>query len=372
MSARDALIVFLPEAEEAEPHWMRVIDGALVQSGVGANWLAACGIAALPDEARVMLVPPAALVALHWTVHPDLPVRQGRAAARLAALAGGIAPADQLFAAPCANEDPSRPHIIALASRVDMQHWLLWAQHHGLDPDLIVPAALLLPEPEDGFARGEIGGATVLRGVDMALTDDMASAALVGDAPIADVSPGLIEGRAIAALDNPPLDLRQGDFAKRVRRSIDQRVIGRIALWSGLILLASLLIALIGIAKNYGEASRLDADSLAQAQQVLPGASDPAQALAEMEGQLAARGAGGRAFTAPVAGLLSAMQDAPGVALTSLSRDPDGMVRATLASAKADDINIVLLALQAAGFTITATPSQDPGGRTLADITVRS
>ena len=105
---------------------------------------------------------------------------------------------------------------------------------------------------------------------------------------------------------------------------------------------------------------------------MLPDASDPAQALAEMEGQLAARGAGGRAFTAPVAGLLSAMQDAPGVALTSLSRDPDGMVRATLASAKADDINIVLLALQAAGFTITATPSQDPGGRTLADITVRS
>jgi general secretion pathway protein L len=230
----------------------------------------------------------------------------------------------------------------------------------------------LLPEPESGFSRGEIGGVSVLRGVDMALTGDMATDALVGDAPIADVSPGLIEGRAIAALDNPPLDLRQGDFAKRVRRSIDQRVIGRIALWSSLILLASLLIALIGIAKNYGEASRLDADSLAQAQQVLPGASDSAQALAEMEGQLAARGAGGRAFTAPVAGLLSAMQDAPGVALTSLSRDPDGMVRATLASAKADDINIVLLALQAAGFTITATPSQDPGGRTLADITVRS
>ena len=81
MSARDALIVFLPEAEETEPHWMRVIDGALVQAGVGANWLAACGIAALPDQARVMLVPPAALVALHWTAHPDLPVRQGFVAA---------------------------------------------------------------------------------------------------------------------------------------------------------------------------------------------------------------------------------------------------------------------------------------------------
>ncbi|WP_416464222.1 type II secretion system protein GspL [Sphingomonas sp. VDB2] len=372
MSSRDALIVILPEAAGAEPHWIRVVDGALVQSGMGANWLAACGIDALPDQARVMLVPPAALVTLYWTDYPELPVRQGRAAARLAALAGGLVPSDQLFAATDANEDPARPHIVAVASRADMQHWLLWAQHHGLDPDIIVPAPLLLPEPECGFARGLIAGDMVLRGIDMALTGDMALPALIADAPIIDVSPGLIEGRAIAALDAPLLDLRQGDFAKRVRRALDRRMIGRIALWSGLILFVSLAIALIGIAKQHMEASRLDRESLALAQQVTPGATDAVQALTEMEGKLAARGAGGRAFTAPVAGVLAAMQDAPGVALTSLSRDPDGMVRATLAAAKADDINIVLLALQAAGFTITATPSQEPGGRTLADITVRS
>lgn len=372
MSSRDALIVFLPEAAEGAPRWMRVVDGVLTQSGEGANWLAACGLAALPDQARVLLVPPAALVTLHWTAHPDLPARQGRAAARLAALAGGLLPADQLFAVADANEDPARPHIIAVASRADMLHWVLWAQHHGLDPDIIVPAALLLPEPEQGFTRGLIGGETVLRGIDMALTGDMAMPELIAEAPIVDGTPGLIEGRAIAALDTPPLDLRQGDFAKRVRRAMDGQTLGRIMLWSALILVASLMIALIGVAKQHMEANRLDDESLAQAQQVLPGATDATQALAEMEGKLAARGAGGRAFTAPVAALLSAMQDAPGVALTSLSRDPDGMVRATLAAAKADDINVVLLALQASGFTITATPSQEPGGRTLADITVRS
>lgn len=372
MTGTDGLILFLPEADGVEPRWMRVTGGALVQSGVGANWLAACGIDALPQQARVMLVPPPALVALHWVTHPELPVRQGAAAARLAALVGGIAPADQLFAVTDDNDDPARPHIVAVVSRSDMQHWLLWAQHHGLAPDLIVPAPLLLPEPDDGFTRGEIGGEMVLRGRDIALTHDMALPALIGDATILDMSVGTIEGRTIAALDTPPLNLRQGDFAKRVRRSVDPRLVGRIALWSGLILLASLTIALVGIVKNYREAGRLDAQSLALAQQILPGATDAAQAQVEMEGQLAARGAGGRAFTAPVAAVMAAMQDAPGVALTSLSRDADGMVRATLAAAKADDINAVLLALQAAGFTITATPSQDPGGRTLADITVRS
>lgn len=371
MSSRDALIVLLPEAADASAHWMRVIDGALVRSGTGTDWLAACGIAALPEKTRVLLVPPAALVTLHWIAHPDLPVRQGRAAARLAALAGSLAPADQLFAATDAHDDPARPHIVAVASRADMQHWLLWAQHHGLDPDIIIPAPLLLPEPDGGLARGVIGGATVLRGTDMALTADMALPALIGDAPVVDVAPGVIEGRAIAALDAPPLDLRQGDFAKRVRRAIDRQALARVALWSGLILLVSLLATLVGIAKQHMEANRLDAQSVALAQQILPGASDAAQAQVELEGRLAARGAGGRAFTAPVASLLAAVQDAPGVALTSLSRDPDGMVRATLAAAKAQDINIVLLALQAAGFTITATPSQEPGGRTLADITVR-
>lgn len=370
MSVWEGLIVALPE--QGEPLWTRVVDGAVVQSGVGANWLAACGLTALPNDATVLLVPPAALVTLHWIEHPDLSPRQGRAAAKLAALASGIVPADHLFAASDENDDPARPHLVALASRSDMQHWLLWAQHHGLDPDVIVPAPLLLPEPAEGFHRALIGGEAVLRGLEVALAQDMALPDIIGDASLRDVPPEQMTALAVAALERPPLDMRQGDFAKRVRRPVDKGVIGRILLWSSLILLASLLIALIGIARQHIAAGNLDAESVTLARQVVPNASDLDQAEADMERQLAARGAGGYGFTAPVAGLMSAMQGPPGVALTALSRDPDGMIRATLAAAKADDINQVLLALQAAGFTVTATPSQDPGGRTLADITVRS
>jgi general secretion pathway protein L len=372
VSGGEGLIVALAEAPGAEPLWMRVAGGTVVQTGTGANWLAACGLSSVPEDMQVMLVPPAALVTLHHRAYPDLPPRQGRAAARLAALGDAIVPADQLFAVADDNDDPARPHLVAVASRADLQHWLLWAQHHGLDPDLIVPAPLLLPEAEEGFQRGIIGDAPVLRGADMALAGDLALPELIGDAVVQNVPPEAIQARAIAALDNPPLDMRQGDFAKRVRRSFDKRTLARIAFWSGMILLVSLLIALVGLAKQHVAANRLDADSLARAQQVVPGATDLAQAEAEMDRQLAARGVGGYAFTAPVAGLLNAIQDAPGVSLTALSRDPDGMIRATLAAAKGDDINIVLLSLQASGFTITATPSQDPGGRVLADITVRS
>jgi general secretion pathway protein L len=369
VSVRDGLILALPE--QGEPFWIRVADGAVAQSGTGTNWLAACGLTALPADDVVMLVPPAGLVTLHWAVYPELAPRQGRAAARLAALGGAIVPADQLFAAANENDDPALPHILAVAARSDMQHWLLWAQHHGLDPDIIVPAPLLLPEPVEGVAHGELAGERLLRGKDVALAGDLALI-LPADAVMEQVLPDQLVERAVAALARPPLDMRQCDFAKRVRRTVDKRTIARILLWSALILLASLLITLIGVVRQHVAASNIDAQSLALARQVAPGAGDLDQAEAEIERQLAARGAGAYAFTAPVAALLSALQDAPTVSLTALSREPDGMIRATLAAAKVEEINAVLLALQGAGFTITATPSQDPGGRALADVTVRS
>src|SRR3546814_13852654 len=81
--------------EGGEPLWTRIVDGAVVQEGAGINWLAACGLAALPKDCVVMLVPPASLTVLHWISYPDLPVRQGRAAARLAAMAGGVARSEE-------------------------------------------------------------------------------------------------------------------------------------------------------------------------------------------------------------------------------------------------------------------------------------
>jgi general secretion pathway protein L len=366
---RDGLIVLLPE--QREPMWLRIVEGAVAQRGSGTNWLAVCGLTALPDDSLVMLVPPAALVSLHWANYPELAPRQGRAAARLGALAGAIVSADQLFAAANDNGDPALPHIVAVAARGDMQHWLLWAQHHGLDPDIIVPAYLLLPEPSDEFTQGELVGELLIRGKDVAVPGDLA-AILPPEAVIDAVPEERLIERAVAALEHPPLDMRQGDFAKRVRRTTDKRTIARIVLWSALILITSLLIMLISIVRQNVAATSLDAQSLAFARQVAPRAADLDQAEAVIERQLAARGAGAYAFTAPVAALFAALEGAPSVSLTMLSRDPDGMIRATLTAAKIEEINPVLLALQGSGFTVMATPSQDPTGRALADITVRS
>lgn len=372
MSVRDGLIVALPAAEGDAPIWMRVVDGRVTQTGVGTDWLAACGLAALPAGCTVMLVAPAGLTALHWIAYPDMPARQGRAAARLAALSESIGPADRLIAATDENDDPAQPHVVAIAARADVQHWLLWAQHHGLDPDMLLPAALLLPAPEDGFLRGTIGGQDVLRGTAVALpADDPLLPAILGDVSPVLWSDDMVQAEMLAALAGPPLNLRQGDFAKRTRRAVDWRRVQRMAVWGGCIALISLAMSLIAIVKLNADTSKLDAEAVAAAQGVLPAASDAALALGALDAMLAERGAGAWGFTGPASGLFSAMQTAPGVSLTSLGRNADGTLRATLAAARAEEINGVLLAIQAAGFTITATSSQDPGGRTLADITVR-
>lgn len=371
-SVRDALIVTLPDGADGEPLWMRVADGQMVQGGSGAEWLAACGLARLPDDCKVMLVPPASLTALHWISNPDMPPRQGRAAARIAALSASIGSSETLTAAANENDDPARPHIVAVAARADMQHWLLWGQRHGIDPDLVVPAPLLLPEPEDGYVGGTVGGQSLLRGSAMALpAGDPLSDAIVGDARITPLSADIVNRAAIAALDTPPINLRQGDFAKRVRRSIDRQALTRMAVWIGFIALASLLISLIVLARYSMAAGSLDADSVARAEKILPGVTDATDAQVRLDARLAERGGGIYGFTGPLAGLFTAMQATPNVNLTKLSRTADGLLSAQLAAARVEDINIVLTALQNAGFTITATSQQDPGGRTLADITVR-
>lgn len=372
MSARDALIIVLPQKAEGQPEWMRVIDESVVQRGTGTDWLSACGLRELPSNSVSMLVAPAAATTLHWIEMPDLPARQGRAAARLSALDTSIGLADTMAAATDEQNDPAKPHLVAVTARADLQHWLLWSQHHGIDPDVILPSALLLPDPADSFARATVGDTRLLRGNGIIVAEeDPIASVLVADAVVQDVPDDAVTASMIDALERPAINLRQGDFTKRTRMTVDRGQVARIVMWSGFVALVSLLIALIAIIKLNADADRLDTESLAIARKVAPNAVDAIDAAQQVDQQLIKRGTGAYGFTGPTAGLYAAMRGTSSVGLTLLDRGQDGTLKATLAAPKADDINVVLLALQASGFTITATSSQDPSGRVLANITVQ-
>lgn len=372
MTVRDAMIVILPADADGAPEWLRVVDGGIVQTGRGTDWLSACGLQALPQGATAMLVVPTAATVLHNVAMPGLPVRQGRAAARIAAIDASIGQAESLLAVSLERDAGGTDHQVVVAARADMQHWMLWAQHHGLDPDIVIPGAFVLPQPEHGFVCGRIGQERLLRGDMLVLdADDPLAPVLTRDSEAITLSEDAVRSALMDALAAPEINLRTGDFARRTRQSFDVRQLARIAMWCGFIALVSLVIALIAILRLNSDARRLDAETIQIARAVLPQANDAIQAEREIDAKLAARGTGTYGFAGPVSGLYAAMRGAPSVALTLLDRSADGMVKATLAAPRAEDINVVLLALQAAGFTITATSSQDNSGRVLADITVR-
>ncbi len=143
----------------------------------------------------------------------------------------------------------------------------------------------------------------------------------------------------------------------------------RIALLVGFIFLTVLLVSLVRIVRLNLEASGLDARTVEVARTVDPAVTDAADAELKIAARFAARGGNG-GFTGTMAGLMSAMRGVPAVSLASVNQGADGSLRVQLAAARSEDINTVLIALQDAGWRISANAVQQQGGRLVADIVV--
>ncbi|HEX7855979.1 MAG TPA: type II secretion system protein GspL [Sphingobium sp.] len=349
--------------------WLRVVDGRIVQRGEGSDWRSATGLVALPADDRAMLAIPVGDVALHWIACPGMTVRQGAAAAPLMALESSIGPAGALHAAVLPAAEPDQPHLVAVADRVAMERWLAQASALGVPDAVLIPAALLLPPPEEGFIAGPVGAETVLRGTDCAVgAAEPHAAMIVADAPVRELDGKTVEEGLIAALLTPPLDLRQGSYAVRRASSLDPAWLRRIGVLAGVVALLTLVISLVTIMRLNFEASSLDARTLAVAREVLPDVKDVDDAQSRLAARVAARG--GNSFTGIIAGVMVAMQGTPGVTMTSLSQLADGSVRVQLSAPRPEDINLVLAALQNAGWRVAANGVQQQGSQTIADISV--
>lgn len=364
-------IILLPPERDAPPNWYRVDGERIVRRGRGTQWLPPEPPAdAAEPVGRVMLVLPPHATTLHWIATPGMTPRQGAAAARLMALEASIGEAGGLHAVVSANDDPDAPHVVAVASQSAMDHWLRWCADHGVAQASFVPSALLLPAPDAGFVQAAVGASEVVRGSDTAFAGDEAAAPLIiGDRSVTRLPAETIDDALLGALDAPPLDLRQGSYAVPRPRLFDRARLTRMAVMIGLMMLASLLIALITIIRLNAEASRLDSQTVALAQTIDPSIADPESADARMTALLAGRGGRG-GFTGMMAGVMTAMQANPNVVLTSVNQGTDGSLRVQLAAGRTEEINDVLIAIQEAGWRISANAVQQHGDRLTADITV--
>lgn len=364
--------VIMPQADDDENcRWLRISDGRIVRRGRGTAWLPPADDDDEGETAgRVLLVLPASLTTLHWIACPGMTRRQGDAAARLIAMEASIGDAGLLHSAAASEEEPDKPHMVAVTSRAAMDYWLEWCTRNGVSQAALVPAAALLPAPEDGLVLGAFGANTVMRGADFALDgSEPYSALLTEDHKIAELTPDAADAVLLSALHDPPIDLRQGEYTRRAPALFTAARLRRLALLGVAIVVVGLIISLVTVIRLNAEASRLNRQTVELAKTVDPSVVDAADAEPKVAALLAQRGGSG-GFTGTMAGLMTAMQTSSAVSMTSASQLADGSLRVRLSAAKADDINAVLLSIQEAGWRISANSVQQQGAVLIADITV--
>ncbi len=151
--------IILPDAEpDAPPHWIRLVDGYIVQRGTGERWRHPAESEEGPIDGRALLVLPPHATTLHWISCPEMTARQGAQAAKVMALEASVGAGSGLHAAVMPSAEPEAPHVVAVTSDSAMTHWIEWCAARGMPNASIVPAALMLPAPDTGFMRGA-GGA---------------------------------------------------------------------------------------------------------------------------------------------------------------------------------------------------------------------
>jgi general secretion pathway protein L len=368
-------VAALAEATGADPAWLRVDDGVIVDSGQDDGWVAAWEKPRddSPDD-RLVAIAPAADVPLHWLHYPDAAPAQAAAAARLDTLKNSLGDAAELHIVAGQPAGEGQAVAVAVTTHAAMTAWTDWLGARGLAPAAMIPAAAAVPPPEpDTLWTAEVGGEQIVRTTDRAwLSDPELDPLIAGGRAIAPLDTDRMREALLLTLAAPPLDLLSGGWKPKRSWSVDPTMLRLAKRFAVALVAVSLLIPIIYAIRISSDTGRADDAVVAMAKKAGVTAVDAAAAEAELDRRLAAAGGGPLAFSVPASALYDAMGDAASVTLKTLSHRTDGTLTTTLAAPRAEDINKVLLALQARGYRITAQPMAGSDGQHMANITVRA
>ena len=359
-AADDGLIVQLPAVPGAVWRWWRVSDGGLSRDrgfapGEDAPW---------GGSARTVALVPSADAPVRIRPRGTMPLAQALAAARLEA--------DGALHTVASAQGESI--LVASASTAAMDLWLAELAAAGLEPEALVPAALVLPGPESGAVVAELAGQPLARTAEAAFAGEPELvAALAAGEPRA-LTGEALDAALLATWRSPPLNLRHGPYAPRRVSFFRLPDWGQLARMAAVASLLGFLILGVETVKLNLDASEREATALAAAQKRFPAAVDLASAQSLASGELARRGLGGGSFAAPAAAVLAAVRPLPSLRLRDLGYAADGTLRFTAAAPTADEVNRLLTDLQQQGWQVTVPPqlAPDATGATVAAITVRA
>ena len=356
------VITRFPVVDADDPVVWRVTDGVWHDSGPLSEYLA------LSDEVVIMaLVAPSDARVLFSSL-PDLEPRQAEGVARLKAIEQSIGLVHAV--ARHVIDDIMLSATIAPAA---MEYGLVRLALRGLNPDIVIPAGLVIDSHPDHVVRAEFDGVALLRSRTFVIPDEPALRdLLVGDIPVEDIEPAALRAMLLIASELPLLNLRAGLFAKR------EQVVWATALqrnWIkqllGGLVAATILLGLVVWAKHSMATSAENSRALAAAQKIDPSISDITQAEAQLDRALQQKGIAKGRFAPLSAGLWRSVKASPNVTVRELRYGADGIMTVVLAAPDTPSIQNALTAIQQDGYKITATPRQDASGATLVDLSMR-
>jgi general secretion pathway protein L len=340
------LLVFIDEAGGLG-RWLLLGDGGIVARGEGSD--------GLPDvPARIVLAAPGEQLTLRWLdLAEGLAPAQAAAAARLMLADASAEPLSSLHVAVGRPEEGLTP--AAMVPDAKMAQWLAAAEAAGLDPDAIVPGPLLLPVPERGFVQRPRGALSDYRGPAAAFSlEPELAESLVAGAPVETLDESVFEAALVPPVGSPPLDLRQGPFARRRQWRLEGRRLRRVAMLAMALAVLTLAVQVSNILAYTFAADRAQAEA------------DALNARARVGGADAGPG-----FGATATALFTAVRDTPSVELARIEYRADGSLAATVMLDSPATLDALRTRMEAAGLRVEAGETRTAGGRPAADVTVR-
>ena len=356
------VITRFPTSEMDDPSVFLITEGVWQDAGALSNFVLTV------EDVTVMALVAAEDVRCTWFALPDLEGRQAESVAKLRA-------AEQSLGLVHSSAGVDYDDVVATATIAPevMQRGLDCLGARGLNPDIVLPFALVARFHSEGIFKADMGGMSVLRGPQFAIPDEaMLRNIFIGDAPIETIDAETIRSMLVTSSAAPLLNLREGMFAKRERTvwmTAEQRTWGRRLLTA--LLIVTILTTFITLAKYWTATASENETALAAAQKIDPAIQDIEQAESMLAASLNRQGKAQGGLTPLSAALWRSVKASPNVSVRELRYASDGILTVVLAAPTADNINKALVTIQQDGFRITATPRQDTTGATLVDMTVR-
>lgn len=337
-----------------QPRWWRYADGAPVESGTVPPSRA--------ENEPVAAIYPAAETTLFLGVGAGLPRAQAVAIGQRVAADSILTPLEDLHFAAGGH--------VAVVERQAFASWLAGLTEEGLEPSPVIPAQLVAPIPDIGFARMTVGREVVFRSVEVAFASDPAfDEILTANQPVEQLT-GEEEAILIArAVEAREVDLRQGAFAPARTWGGTRRFAQLCGVLVGLILLATVMTPLVLAMRLQWSAAQIDraADDLART--VV--AREEIEPQAALERRLTAMRGPGLGFGPTAAAILDRVRAQKGSSLAALAFDAQGVTRATVQAPNEADLAAVADGLRAMGLLANRGATSTANGARRTEIEVR-